>query len=153
MKKIQILCGTMLGGTEYVADMLNDALTNQGLESQVHMEFEQISDLAEPDSFWLVCTSTHGAGDLPDNIEPLLEYLQARPDLRHIKYDVIGIGDRSYDTFNQAAQTLDEELEQCGAVRLSEPLLIDVQEDPLPEEPALNWLTDWYNTHVYQDCE
>lgn len=145
MKQIHILVGSMLGGTEYVADMLNDALNNHGAESQVHTEFDDIEQLISHDHFWLICTSTHGAGDIPDNIYPLLEFLQQRPALHQQYYDVIGIGDSSYDTFNHAALTLDEELEQCGAIRTSEPLLIDVQRDPLPEEPALEWLSEWYD--------
>lgn len=151
MTQVHILVGSMLGGTEYVADMLNDALNDHGVESQIHLEFDDIDEYVDADSFWIVCTSTHGAGDLPDNIEPLAEFLQQRPDLHHIRYDVIGVGDSSYDTFNQAAQTLDEELEQCGAQRQSDPLLIDIQVDPLPEEPALNWLGEWYEKNIQAD--
>ena len=151
MTQVHILVGSMLGGSEYVADMLNDALNANDVESYVHTEFEDIEEFISPENIWLICTSTHGAGDLPDNIEPLREYLLTRPDLRELRYDVIGIGDSSYDTFNQAAKTLDEELEQCGAIRLSELLLIDVQQDPLPEEPALNWLGEWYETHLLSE--
>lgn len=148
MTQVHILVGSMLGGTEYVADMLSDTLNDHGVESHVHLEFDDIDEYVDPECFWLICTSTHGAGDLPDNIEPLVDYLHQRPDLHKIRYDVIGIGDSSYDTFNQAAQTLDEELEQCGAQRQSDPLLIDIQVDPLPEEPALNWLGEWYEKHI-----
>lgn len=148
MTQVHILVGSMLGGTEYVADMLNDALNDHGVESQIHLEFDDIDEYVDADNFWIVCTSTHGAGDLPDNIQPLAEFLRARPDLHQIRYDVIGVGDSSYDTFNQAAQTLDEELEQCCAQRQSDPLLIDIQQDPLPEEPALNWLGEWYERHI-----
>ncbi len=144
MKQVHILVGSMLGGTEYVADMLNDALNDHQVESHVHTEFDEIEQYISADSFWLICTSTHGAGDLPDNIQPLEVFLAQRPALNEIEYDVIGIGDSSYDTFNQAAKTLDEEMEQCGAQRFREPLLIDVQVDPLPEEPALEWLGEWY---------
>lgn len=148
MTQVHILVGSMLGGSEYVADMMNDALNDHGVESQVHLEFDEIEQAVSPESYWLICTSTHGAGDLPDNIEPFAEFLRSRPDLHQIKYDVVGIGDSSYDTFCQAARTLDEELEQCGAYRLSEPLLIDIQQDPLPEEPAMNWLGEWYERNI-----
>ncbi len=144
MKKIHILVGSMLGGTEYVADMLNDALNDHDVESQLHTEFEEIEDLIGNDTHWIICCSTHGAGDLPDNIQPFADFLQRRPSLHHQRYDVIGIGDSSYDTFNQAAKTLDEEMEQCGGIRTSEPLFVDVQQDPLPEEPALEWLSEWF---------
>ncbi|MBW8189810.1 FMN-binding protein MioC [Neiella marina] len=142
MTKINIMVGTMLGGSEYVADCLADDLKLANLDSTVHSEFNDLADY-DLNDIWLICTSTHGAGDLPDNIEPLAELLRQQPDLSSLHYGVIGIGDTSYDTFNQAAKTLDQLLQQCQANRLGEPLYIDVQANDLPEEPAQQWLKSW----------
>ncbi|MBD1388133.1 FMN-binding protein MioC [Neiella sp. HB171785] len=147
MTNIHILVGSMLGGTEYVADCLADDLNAAGYTSQVHIDFADIGALTD-NAIWLVCSSTHGAGDLPDNIEPLADYLATKPDLHHLRYGVIGIGDTSYDTFNQASITLDQLLQQAGAIRLGQPLHIDVQADELPEEPAQQWLKGWIEQYL-----
>ncbi|GGA65353.1 sulfite reductase [Neiella marina] len=147
MTNIHILVGSMLGGSEYVADCLADDLAAAGHNCQVHIDFDDIAALTD-NAVWLICSSTHGAGDLPDNIEPLADYLGQNPDLSHLQYGVIGIGDTSYDTFNQASITLDQLLQQTGAKRLGQPLHIDVQVDSLPEEPAQRWLKGWIEQYL-----
>lgn len=147
MTQLHILVGSMLGGTEYVADCLADDLGQLDIACTVHTDFADPAALTK-DATWLICTSTHGAGDLPDNIEPLADYLQQTPDLSHLNYGVIGIGDTSYDTFNQAGKTLDQLMQQCHAKRLGEPLYIDVQDDDLPEEPAQVWLKAWTEQYL-----
>ena len=66
MANVQIIVGSMLGATEYVADAVEAELTPAGHQVTVHLQ-PDYNDIPESD-FWLVCTSTHGAGDLPDNI-------------------------------------------------------------------------------------
>ena len=156
---VHILVGTTLGGTEYVADMMNDALKDHGIESRVLVEFDDITECTNKNDYWIICTSTHGGGELPENIQQLSEYLNSQPNLNKVHYDVIGIGDSSYDTFCQAAKTLDEEIEQCGAIRTLEPFYIDIQKHPLPEDLALNWLNEWYEKNCfdvdnqYNECD
>ena len=46
------------------------------------------------DGVWLVITS-HGAGDLPDNLQPLYDELQEQqPDLSNVRFGAVGIGSR-----------------------------------------------------------
>ena len=55
-------------------------------------------DEIKTESTWIVCTSTHGAGELPDNIQPFAKQLEGA-DLSAVNAYVIGLGDTSYDTF------------------------------------------------------
>ena len=142
MAKIELLVGTTLGGTEYVADDMAAQLADLGHETHVHTA----PNLAEIDAhaLWIVVSSTHGAGDLPDNIQPFCDELtQTQPDLSQTNFAICAIGDSSYDTFCQGPEKLIEALIQCGAKSFVDKIQIDVQYDPVPEDPALAWLSDW----------
>ncbi|RCU45414.1 MULTISPECIES: FMN-binding protein MioC [Corallincola] len=138
---VQLLVGSMLGATEYVADHAADLLQQAGYSTEIVIDFNQWRPRDDESQRWLICTSTHGAGDLPDNIQPLAEYLlMHRPNLASVKYGVIGLGDSSYDTFCEGSKTLDTVLEDLGAYKVAERLEIDVQETPIPEDAAEAWL-------------
>ena len=66
---------------------------------------------------FLICTSTYGQGDVPDNARALYEDLQRkRPDLSKVRYGVFGLGDRTYaETFNFGGKRFDDILTELGA--------------------------------------
>ena len=142
MAKVEILVGTTLGGTEYVADEIADQLTEIDHETAIHLR-PQLTDL-DPNSLWIIVSSTHGAGDLPDNIVPFFDEIQANtPDLSSVKYALCAIGDSSYDTFCQGPEKLVEQLNLCGAQVFVDKIQIDVQYNPIAEEAAISWLNEW----------
>ncbi len=67
-KHFEIIVGTMLGAAEYVADAIAEKLDASGHTHTIHAEPNL--DEIKTESTWIVCTSTHGAGELPDNIQP-----------------------------------------------------------------------------------
>ncbi|MCK7493144.1 MAG: flavodoxin domain-containing protein [Comamonadaceae bacterium] len=75
----------------------------------------------------LLCTSTHGDGELPDNLAPFARRLQeARPDLSHLRYGVIALGDQTYqNTSCRAGKDMDALLASLGAHKVGERLEID----------------------------
>ncbi|NRD71875.1 FMN-binding protein MioC [Shewanella sp. VB17] len=142
MVKIDILVGTTLGNAEYVADELAAQLDASGHENQLHMN-AKLDDL-NPRSLWLIVSSTHGSGDLPDNLSPFLSEIQTKkPDLTKTNFAICAIGDSNYDTFCEGPKKLDRVLQGCGAQVYVDKIEIDVQSDPCPEDPALAWLSQW----------
>lgn len=140
---IHIMTGSTLGGAEYVGDHINDLLVAQGLETQIHNQpdLEEI----EAKGIWLIITSTHGAGDYPDNIQPFINALKTTPPrMSQVKFAVIAIGDSSYDTFCGAGKDARATLLDIGTQELCPHLEIDVIATPVPEEPAEEWL----NQHI-----
>lgn len=142
MADITLISGSTLGSAEYVAEHLAGLLEQQGFSTATH-HGPELDEL--PDSgLWLVVTSTHGAGELPDNLQPLFEQLaQRQPDLSQVQFGAVGIGSREYDTFCGAVNTVDRTLTQLGAKRIGEILRIDITEHEIPEDPAEAWLPSW----------
>ncbi len=57
-------------------------------------------DDLQAQGIWLIISSTHGAGDIPDNLVPFYDALQEKlADLSAVRFGAIGIGSREYDTF------------------------------------------------------
>jgi len=142
MSSFQIIVGSMLGGSEYVAEACEETLIALGHQVEIHLqpEFEQI--LIENQN-WLICTSTHGAGDYPDNIQAFVSDLEkSDQDLSSIKFLTIGIGDSSYDTFCYAAKKINKLLNSKGCTELLPLTTLDMSQEIDPEECAQLWLNE-----------
>ncbi|MCE0493622.1 FMN-binding protein MioC [Vibrio salinus] len=143
---IHIITGSTLGGAEYVGDHLSELLESQGYETNIHNQ-AVLKDIPA-DSIWLIVTSTHGAGDYPENIQSFINELMATPPkTSELKFAVIGIGDSSYDTFCLAGLNAHHLLEDIGATPLCDCLTIDIQKYPVPEDAAEEWLEK--NIHIF----
>lgn len=130
----------MLGASEYVADALAETIEKAGGTSQIHLQPN--ADDINKENIWIICSSTHGAGDLPDNIHNFAKQLE-QESLYSTDFIVIGLGDTSYDTYCGAAKTLQNKMLKAGATLLKAPLYIDVLEHPVPEEAAVEWFESW----------
>lgn len=136
---IEILVGSQMGAAEYTAEQVAETLVQAGFPVRLHLTpvLEQLTR----NSTWLVITSTYGAGDLPDNIQPFADQLaQDQTDLTTVSYAVITLGDSSYDTFCLAGTKIADLLTKNSAKNLGLSLNIDAQCAELPEDLALAWL-------------
>ncbi len=144
MSNIQILVGSTLGGTEYVAEATQPLLEEAGFDSEIQFDPDLNTLSLQQDQIWLICLSTHGAGDYPENFKPFVEQLQqVNAPLDDVRYGIIGIGDSNYDTYCEAAKNIDFILEDMGAVRLGERFEIDIAKHPIPEDRVLEWIPLW----------
>ena len=144
MADITLISGSTLGGAEYVAEHLAEKLEDAGFSTEtLH---GPLLDSLSATGIWLVISSTHGAGDIPDNLVPLYEDLQSqKPDLSQVRFGAIGIGSREYDTFCGAIEKIEAELKLSGAKQIGETLKINILEHDIPEDPAEAWLGSWIN--------
>ena len=143
--KVTILVGTMTGTAQLCAQEMELALDDGETEVATRLMDGLDSSVFSGDSVFLICTSTYGQGDVPDNARALYEHLQsARPDLSRVRYGVFGLGDRTYaETFNFGGRKFDELLSELGAKRIGERHMHDASSGILPEETALEWCQDW----------
>lgn len=142
MASIQIIVGSMLGGSEYVAEACQDALNELGHQTTLHLS-PNLDEISTQNQTWLICTSTHGAGEYPDNIQPFVDQLTDQTiDLSTTHCLTIGLGDTNYDTYCYAAKNINKLIKTKGCKEIAEPLLLDMQQDIDPEEAAYQWITD-----------
>lgn len=135
-KHFEIIVGTMLGASEYVADAIAEKLSALGHSYTIHPE-PNLDDI-NTQSTWVVCTSTHGAGELPDNIQPFASQIKDLS-LTPVQAYVIGLGDTSYDTFCFGAKQIEKQITDNGGTLLADALFIDVLAHPIPEDVAVEW--------------
>ena len=146
MKHITLLVGSTLGAAEDLAADLAEIPQENSYQTVIHTSPQVDHILISPEHTLLLICSTHGAGDLPENIQPFYQQLlELAPNLTGVNYLALGLGDSAYDDFCQAIQTLDRQLMQLGATRLEDQLKIDVSLPDPPEEIAKEWLDHWLN--------
>jgi len=143
--QLTLLVGTMTGTAQLVAQELE--LTLDDGDTRVRTEPMDGLDAGvfAGGGLFLICTSTYGQGDVPDNAKPLYESLQSvRPDLSKLRYGVIALGDRTYaETFCNGGRRFDALLAELGARRIGEIMLHDASAGTMPEELAVAWAADW----------
>ncbi|MFI1481848.1 sulfite reductase flavoprotein subunit alpha [Streptomyces sp. NPDC020747] len=134
---VDVLFGTQTGNAEFLADELVAGARARGLGGRATALDAVTPEQLAVMSHVLVVTSTYGEGEMPDNAMLFWEALQSdtAPRLEGLRYAVLGLGDRGYDDFCQAAKLIDTRLEQLGAGRLHERADCDVDF----EEPAAQW--------------
>ncbi len=145
MADILILVGSESGNAQMVADVLEEELGKAGHAVEVQSKGGAEEARLAARSTVLICCSTHGEGELPENIRPLYAALeQARPDLSRLRYGVIALGDQTYSaTFCRGGKIMDALFASLGAERIGERLEIDACTQPLPDEEALDWAREW----------
>ncbi len=156
MSSIQIIVGSMLGGTEYVAEACEETLNSLDHKVEVHLQpdFNHIisktfpskneqnnNSVSEENPIWIICTSTHGAGEYPDNFKQFASDLEnCDQDLSTVSFLTIGIGDSSYDTFCKAAQDISKAIISKGCKQITAIKTFDMSEDIDPEDLAQQWI-------------
>ena len=131
-----------MGSAEYVGEQLAEQLVTQGITTEVHDQ-PNFSQINQENTIWLLCTSTYGAGDYPENLSSFVEDINQVNDLKGLKFSVIGLGDTSYDTYNLAGRNLEQLLVSKGAQCIAERLELNILDEELPEDTALAWLPSW----------
>lgn len=141
--QIDLIVGSMLGTTENVADEIEKELIERHQVTQ-YLDPDLLKLSVDGSHIWLICSSTHGDGDFPDNVQPFAEQLKGEePDLSRLHYAIISLGSSQYDTFCQAGKNFDTLLHDLGAERIGTRLEIDTVSDSIPEDTALAWLAQW----------
>lgn len=150
--RLLILVGTMTNNAEHVAQAIKmgcadlieriDVCLMDGLDIRAFDE----------DALYLICTSTYGAGDVPDNARALYESLSTEPKyLGHVRYGVIALGDQGShpQTFCQGGRSFDERLIDLGAVRVGEVFCHDASTGTEAAVVGTAWCREWL-THTLQ---
>ena len=136
-RSILILYGSQSGNSEEVAIQTGKAASNHNLNPIVRaMDEISISEIPKQTRV-LVCCSTWGDGEQPDNAEDLWEAANNEDigSLDGLHFSVLALGDTSYDLFCESGKEWDNWFESKGATRIHDRVDCDVDY----EEPAQSW--------------
>lgn len=144
MAEVGIFVGTVYGNALLVAEESETLLVEAGHQVKIYEDATLQEWQHYADKVVLVITSTTGQGDLPDSIAPLFHAIKDK--LGHqprLRYGVIALGDSTYSHFCGGGKKFDALLQEQGAQRIGEVLLIDASEDPEPESVSNPWVEQW----------
>lgn len=147
--KLKILVGTMTSTADYVAQAIQmdcaDLVSDIEIQLMDGLDISVFDSVVEEDALYLICSSTYGQGDVPDNARLLYDSLEAQPKfLGHVRYGVIALGDRTYlQTFCFGGKKFDERLQGLGAQRIGEVWCHDASAGTLPETEGTVWCREW----------
>ncbi|MBT0585018.1 flavodoxin [Alteromonas oceanisediminis] len=140
MKKLSIFAGSVYGNAQHVAEEVQQALSDDGIDSSVHSD-PSVDDFKEAEAV-LVITSTTGQGDVPPNLEFFYAELRDQFPLMNGKpYAVAALGDSSYgDTYCGGGKQFAELLAELQGQPVADMLEIDAIETLEPETDVVAWV-------------
>ena len=143
MAKILLVTGSVFGAAMLTSDEIETALTDASHEV-IRPDPQTVAALTDESvEHLIVCTSSTGNGDVPDDLLPLYTGLKTEyPRIIHLSYVVVALGDSSYDNFCGGGLTIDEAILDLGAKQIKAPLTIDALEVTEPEELAPEWVVN-----------
>lgn len=144
MQEIQILVGSVYGGALLTARAIRDQLGTEETRFVVH-ENASLEAWTETSGPVLVCTSTTGQGEVPDNLLTFYAGLRDQLPMQPGRpFGIIVLGDSSYaDTFCGAGALMEEALFEAAGHKVGDTLCIDAMEVTEPESVAVPWVREW----------
>jgi MioC protein len=155
--KLKILVGSMTRTADHVAQAIQMECADLADAIEVrcmnNLDIEAFDARQAADTLFLVCISTYGAGDVPDNAHKLYQSLETQARfLGHVRYGVIALGDSMAhaQTFGFGGKRFDERLQDLGARRLGDICFLDASDGTLPEARGAEWCRAWLKADLAQ---
>lgn len=136
--QIGIYFGSQTGNAELLAYDGGALATEYGFSNNVAGLDEISLENFTQNKYIIICCSTWGDGEQPDNAQEMFDMISEAPDdaLSGTHFAVLGLGDTAFDLFCESAREWDGVLEQKGGTRSNERAECDVDY----EDEAEEWL-------------
>ena len=139
--QINLLYGTQSGTAEFLCEDLEAALTEHDC-NVASLESRGPADLKSDDLHVFVIAS-YSTGDVTGTAQVFLDTLEEdKPDLTGHRFAVFGLGDQTFDTYNEGSEKMMQALLACKATMIGERGLFDASSADMPEDVATPWLKD-----------
>lgn len=135
--------GSQTGNAKTLAEQFAQEAAAKGINTQVLDAAKlKLNDLKSI-SHLVITVSTHGDGEPPENIAEFHKLLFSKkaPQLAHLNFAVLALGDSSYPQFCQTGKEFDERLATLGATRIVPRADLDVDYESDAAQWFANFLT------------
>ncbi|TQR82400.1 cytochrome P450 [Mycobacterium hodleri] len=140
MTLIHVWYGTESGNAEMVGDEIVATLEEAGIDTKLSELTDVDVDDVDEAHLAVLITSTYGEGGLPATTEPFYDALLARrPDLSSLRFAAFGLGDSSYENYNNAIKTMSALLVELGATQIGSTGRHDATTGLDPAQIAAEW--------------
>lgn len=142
-RNVVVFYGSQTGTAEELAGRLAKDATRYGMKGIAldpeECDMDELSSLKDIEPHLAIfCLATYGEGDPTDNAQEMFEFLgRGDADLAGIHYAVFGLGNKTYEHYNEMGIFADKKLEELGANRVAELGLGD--DDGNLEEDFMLW--------------
>tara|TARA_B100001996_G_scaffold381808_1_gene372048 strand:- start:883 stop:1338 length:456 start_codon:yes stop_codon:yes gene_type:complete len=137
-RKLLVLFGTETGNAEDLAFDAGNSSKEFNLEAEVKgMDEVSLDDVISCKRL-IICCSTWGEGDQPDNAQDLFDEVSESEDgcMSGVNFGVLALGDTAFEMFCQSGIEWDQILEQKGGTRIND--RVDCDTDY--EDDATEWI-------------
>lgn len=147
-KNIVVFFGSQTGTAEEFSARLAKNSRLFGLKTLVtdpeECDMNDLVGLKEiPNAIAVFMMATYGEGDPTDNAQEMFDFLQeGEVDLSGINYAVFGLGNKTYEHYNEIGKYFDKRLEELNAKRVIELGLGD--DDGNIEEDFVTWMDKFW---------
>jgi len=138
-----VFYGSQTGTAEEFASRLAKDATRYGFKAMVadpeEFDMEDLTNLTEIENHLAIfCLATYGEGDPTDNALEFYEWLNnSAQDLNGMKFTVFGLGNKTYEHFNETAKVVDKRIGELGGIRIHELGMGD--DDANVEDDFITW--------------
>ncbi|KAI1292329.1 NADPH--cytochrome P450 reductase [Halotydeus destructor] len=142
-RNMVIFYGSQTGTAEEFAGRLAKESNRYAMKAMVadpeECDMEELTNLPQiENSFAVFFMATYGEGDPTDNALEFIEWLKnGSADLKGLNYAVFGLGNKTYEHYNETGIYVDKRLAELGATRVAELGLGD--DDYNIEEDYITW--------------
>ncbi|KAI5450457.1 hypothetical protein NCC49_003079 [Naganishia albida] len=156
-KRCTMFYGSQTGtAEEYAVRLAKEAKSKFGISSLVcdpeEYDFSRL-DAVPSDKVVFFVVATYGEGEPTDNAQELMEFImdpdvefsqgrEGSEKLENLRYVVFGLGNRTYEHYNEVARKIDKRLTELGAKRIGE--RGEGDDDKSMEEDYLSWKDDMW---------
>ena len=149
---LRIYFGSQTGTSEKLAKVLDEEATALGIEDCKVIDFNNFSEEEfSKQPLVLVTAATHYEGDPCDNTRTFFKYIKkilrnkTEKPFSGMNFSIFGLGDTSYEQFNEMGRFFDESFEKLGGTRLHD-LGVGNAETFSTEDDFNKWKQDlWTN--------
>ncbi|PAV58156.1 hypothetical protein WR25_11779 isoform C [Diploscapter pachys] len=142
-RQVLIVYGSQTGTAEELSGRLAKDFARYSKKAIIidpeMLDMDEFAKINEVENTLVVfCMATYGEGDPPDNAALLCEFLRdEQPNFSGVWFTVFGLGNKTYEHFNETAKMVDKRMEELGAERIFPMGLGD--DDANLEEDFMRW--------------